>query len=354
MGYSGENQYFRFSDGCCESLPDCEISSAEAASAGNRFAANFKRLSIGCDSFSHIHQVYALCSGISEAGKDAYIWENTDLPSFLFGFPILSSDCGIFVSGNGCLRLKIFNAEGTLLDSEKVAGIMNTKTKAKSDKCGKIISAASFRDIYICNLRQAVENSSALNASVSCGSSSVRSLWNEFFSGDCDDLVFQISSDGMAVNAYSTKFGHIPMEKLQAAYAAVFSENALLPDKARVYDISSADKSSMISELPMPRFLKDPLYMCIRLVSERDRFFDALKALPEVTSIKRDIIVSFDDALPFRKTLRSGKSSVFLDRSGRNRISLLVQSLSAETASELTAFWTERLGSAKNIKDVII
>ena len=180
MGYSGENNCFRFSDGYCESLSGRVISASDAANFGGIIASNFRRFSVGCDSFSHVHHLHALCSGIAEAGKEVYIWENTDLPSFRFGYPVLSSDCGIFLSGSGCLKISIFNAEKMPLSGEIIAGIMNSHTPRSSCKCGKIIPVSSFRDIYICNLKERLPEHK-LNAAVSCGTRSIRTLWEEYY-----------------------------------------------------------------------------------------------------------------------------------------------------------------------------
>lgn len=352
MGYSGENNCFRFSDGCCESLPGRVISAADAASFGETIALNFRRFSVGCDSFSHIHHLHALCSGISGTGKEVYILENTDLSSFRFGYPVLSSDCGIFLSGSGCLKISIYNADKMPLSGEIIAEIMNSHTPRSSSKCGKIIPVSSFREIYICNLKERLTEHK-LNAAVSCGTRSIRTLWEEFFTNECDDLVFQVSTDGQNVNAYSATIGFIPMEKLQAAYSALFdnSESCSLPDNACVYAQNSISNSY---DAFIPRFITDPLYMCTKLVSERDRFLETLRFMPEVTTVKREIIVNFSDLLPLKKVYDSGNSKVFLDRSGKNRISMLIQSLSSETASELNDFWSHKLASAENIRDVII
>lgn len=80
MSYLGENKYFSFRDGCCEVLPKVNISSTEAAELGRTIAGFFTRFSVGCSGFKRLLILYALCSGISECGKDVYVCENTDMP----------------------------------------------------------------------------------------------------------------------------------------------------------------------------------------------------------------------------------------------------------------------------------
>ena len=351
MDYSGENGIFRFSEGCCEVLPHNELTSNAAAQLGAKLAGSFRRISAGCDSFSHMHLLYAICSGISSAGKDVYVYENTDLPSFRFSYPLLSSDCGVFISGNGSVKLKLYGAERLALSGEETARILTGKPAETSEKCGRIISVSSFRDIYICNLTDALGNSSLpIPAAVSCGSRSVRTLWEAFFTGSDDELVFQVSADGQKVNAYSSELGFISNEKLQLACAAADSskETVVLPDS---FHIDAELTGLPVKRVPdfgktlkkPPRFLVDPLYMCIKLASNRKIMLDTIKNLPELASVRREITADFSGLLPFYRIIAGNGHRIILSRSGRNRLALAVQAHSAETALEICGEWCDKL-----------
>lgn len=350
MDYSGENEMFRFSEGCCESLPKREISSHDAARLGSQLAVHFRRISAGCDSFSHMNLLYAVCSGISSAGKDVYVYENTDLPSFRFSYPLLSSDCGIFISGCGCVKLTIYDAERLPLSGEETARILSGKPSDAAEKCGRIISVSSFRDIYICNLTDTLGGCELpIPAAVSCGSRSVRTLWESFFTGSDDRLVFQVSADGQKVNAYSPELGFISGEKLQLAYAANSDEKSVvLPDSFHIdaelagIQVKRVPGFGCTQEKP-PRFLVDPLYMCIQLASDRRKMLDTIRELPELASVRREITVDFSGLLPFYRIIAGNGHRIILSRSGRNRLALAVQAHSAETALEICGEWCDRI-----------
>jgi len=366
MGYSGENKYFSFRDSYCESLPNVTIGSAESAEFGRTLSRFFRRFSIGCDCFRNMHILYALCCGLSECGRDVYVCENTDLPSFRFGLPLLSADCGIFVSGDRCIKISFFDANGFPVSSEVLTDIMNARPAPTVEKCGKITSSTSFRNIYINNLADTFSGTGySIPAGISCGNRSVRSLWLEFFSGEDDSLVFQISDDGQRVNAYSSEAGFISYEKLILAYSLKLSEKGqavYLPDNfhyvADFINTKSPLKLKRFSpDVKIPpealkqRFLIDPLYMCIHLADNRQDFIRTVKSLPQLAAAKREITIDSVENIPCGKTILENDGRVIISRSGRNRITLLAQAYSSETAAELCSNWSEklrRIGSRRN------
>lgn len=353
MYYSGENRYFRFTEGCCEAASAHEVTVSAAASLGNRLAAGFSRFSVGCDGFSHIHHLYALCSGISAAGRDVYVYENTNLPSFRFGFPLLSSDCGLFISGSSTLRISVFGGDRLPVSADVIAELMEAKDVPACGKCGKIISAGSFRELYIANIRERIGEGTVLNAAISCGTRSVRTLWEELFTENDSTLSFQVSADGQCVNAFSQSSGFIPSDKLVLAYAAVKNDTDGIPVPEDFH--FQADEAGLrikrtarsgLSELPAEkiRHLVDPLYMCAVLTSDRQRFEEAVSSLPQLGASRREIPMKFRDTQPFRQTVILPDGVIRLTRSGLNRLSLIAQARSAETASELCSEWCGRLG----------
>ncbi|MCM1315343.1 MAG: hypothetical protein NC040_09715 [Muribaculaceae bacterium] len=358
MGYSGENKYFSFHDGFCETLPGVTVGSSETAVFGRIISKFFRRFSVGCDGFRNMHILYALCCGLSECGRDVYVCENTDLPSFRFGLSMLSADCGIFISGDGCLKMSFFGADGFPVLSSVMTEIMNASPANIVEKCGKIMSCTSFREIYINNLADTFSGTgSSIQAGISCGNRSVRSLWLEFFSGEDDNLVFQISDDGQRVNAYSTQAGFISHEKLILSYVMKLSaagQAVYLPENFHYSADILTEKSPLkikrfSSENPVPpeavkqRFLTDPLYMCIHLADNKADFIRSVKSLPALASARREIFIENLENIPCGKTITETDGRVIISRSGKNRITLLAQSRTAETAAEICSDWCEKL-----------
>lgn len=358
MGYSGENKYFSFRDGYCETLPNVTVGSAESAEFGRTVSQFFRRFSVGCDCFRNMHVLYAFCCGLSECGRDVYVCENTDMQSFRFGLPLLSADCGIFISGDDCLKISFFNTDGFPVSSGTLSGVMNAEPAPVAEKCGKITSSTSFRNIYINNLADTFSGTGySIPAGISCGNRSVRSLWLEFFSGEDDTLVFQISDDGQRVNAYSSQTGFISYEKLILAYSLKLSEKGqavYLPENFHyVADFLNNDSPLKLirfspdrkipPEAVKQRFLTDPLYMCIHLADNRKDFIRTVKSLPQLASARREITVDSLENIPCGKTILENDGRVIISRSGKNRITLLAQAYSSETASEICSDWSEKL-----------
>ena len=368
MSYFGENKFFSFRDGYCENLPNVTISSAEMVQFGRTISRFFKRFSVGGEESTNTHILYALCCGLSECGKDVYVCENTDLPSFKFGLPLLSTDCGIFISGNNCIKISFFNANGFTASPATITSIMNALPAPFSEKCGKITSSTSFRNIYINNLSDTLKNKNNLiSAGISCGNRSVRLLWQKFFSGENDSLVFQVSDDGQRVNAYSSQVGFVSYEKLTLAYAMKLSSGGrtvYLPDNFNyAVDFAETGNSlnikqfSSVGRIPQEalqqRFLYDPLYMCIHLAENKEEFIKIINSIPKLATAKREITVDNFENVPCDKIILESKGKIIISRNGRNRLSLTAQAFSSETASELCSLWSDKLRSIASDKNAL-
>lgn len=348
MSYIGENKYFSFRDGFCESkIP---VSSTETAELGRTVAPFFTRFSVGTSGFEHLPILYALCCGISECGKDVYVCENTDMPSFRFSFPLLSADCGIFISGDSEIKLTFFDKSGFAIPESKLKEIMNSSPHTPYGRSGRISSLTSFRNIYTNNISDSLNGKPKFRAGVSCGNKTVRSVWLEFFTGDSDELVFQISDDGQRVNAYSSSLGFISYEKLLLAYCLEMTEKGCdmwIPDSFHyMADCINPEKIRRFNaETGIPenaentRFLRDSLYMCTHIA---ENLAETVQKLPHIASAKREITLASTEKIPSKQTVADKKGRVIITKTGRNRISLLAQTLSAETASELCSVWTEK------------
>lgn len=352
MEYIGDNSSFRFMNGVCESVPGADISAAAAAEIGRLLAARFGRFCAACDCFSHIPHLYALCSGIADSGKDVYVCENTDLPSLRFSYPLLSADCAVFISGNGCLRLHVFGKNRLPVSGELLAEIFSSKYSRNSSGCGRIDSVTSFRPIYINNIVSSLPDCTIpFSAGISCGKRSVRDIWLSFFSGSDDELLFQVSDEGQNVNAYSAKYGMISDDKLRLAYAVLFSPDnkVILPESFHF----AAEKTGLsVTRIECPdhitdsfslRLLTDPLYVCTNLAADKNAFFRTVEKLPELAAVKREIVIDFGNYAPFRRIINTPHGRLILTRSGINRLSLAVQACSMEAAAEMCSSWSDKL-----------
>ncbi|MDO4864144.1 MAG: hypothetical protein Q4A05_08245 [Ruminococcus sp.] len=361
MAYIGENSHFSFRSGLCEALPRASVSSAEVAALGHTLTRFFGRFCVGSEDFGRLSTLYALCSGISECGGEVCICESTDMPSFRFGCPLLSADCGVFVSGGSSLKIAFFDKRGFELPQTLLAEIMRAEPPVPAERSGRISSMTSFGSIYVNNLRDSFGGlREPIPAGISCGNRAVRTLWRQFFTGEDDELVLQISDNGQRVNAYSAKYGFISADKLTLAYcvkAASEGESVLLPDDFHyAAELSGRFPDGAILRFPaengvpdeggQSRFLRDPLYMCIDLLRDREAFFTLMSELPQISGARREIVFTDAESYSKPKRLQTSKGRVIITRSGRNMLSVLAQTLSAETSAELCAEWCEKLRKA--------
>lgn len=357
MGYIGENSRFSFRDGFCEPLSSTVITSSDITDFGRSISQSFRRVIVGCESEKDVPFMYALCSGISEGGADVYVCRNTDMPSFLFGISVTASECGAYLSG-ASHRLSFFDKNGFPLCDNVLRVLMNTDTPEISAKCGTITPVSYLRQLYTNNVRDSVCTSdSPIKAGISCGSRIIRKLWLDFFDGEDESLIFQVSDDGRYVNAYSADFGFISYEKLVLAYALSHIENnsvLCLPDTFHYAADTLSSESSLVikrynsreavpTEAASHRFLTDPLFMCISLADNRRAFFEVLNKLPKFASAKREVTINSDSPDDFRKTVFSHDGRVYISKSGKNRVTLLAQAYNSETAAELCNVWNEKI-----------
>ena len=364
MAYIGENAHFSFRSGLCEALPRTNVSSAEVAALGRTLTRFFGRFCVGCEGYSRLSTLYALCSGISECGGEVCICESTDMPSFRFGLPLLSADCGAFISGGSSLKIAFFDSRGFTLPQMRLTEIMRAEAPEPAERAGRISAMTSFGSIYLNNVRDTLRLSEPIPAGVSCGSRAVRGLWQELFTGEDDELVLQISDSGSRVNAYSTKYGFISADKLTLAYcisAARAGDTVLLPDDFHyAAELCSSLPEGAILRYPaengvpevsgQSRFLRDPLYMCADLLRDREAFFALISELPQISGARREIAFTDAESYSKPKRLQTSKGRVIITRSGRKMLSVLAQTLSAETSAELCAEWCEKLRKAEKCR----
>ncbi len=361
MAYIGENAHFSFRSGLCEALPHASVCSAETASLGRTLTRFFGRFCVGCEDYKRLSALYALCSGISECGGEVCICESTDMPSFRFGLPLLSADCGVFVGNSSPLKMAFFDNRGFELPQKQLAEIMRAEPPEPAEKSGSISAMTSFGNIYINNLRDSLGGlTEPIPAGISCGKRAVRTLWQQFFTGEDNELVIQISDSGSRANAYSAKYGFISADNLTLAYcikALRAGDTVLLPDDFHYAAelCSTLHKGTILrypAEYGVPnvsgqsRFLRDPLFMCADLLRDREEFFSLMSELPQISGARREIAFTDAESYCKPKKLQTSRGRVIITRSGRNMLSVLAQALSAETSAELCAEWCEKLRKA--------
>ena len=367
MAYLGENRLFSYRDNFCEPIAGTTVSSSSAADFGRLASTVFSRFSVGCPDESCRYLLYSLCSGIAECGRDVFICEGDDLPSFRYGLSITGSDCGIYISGKNGVRFSFFGKNGFPMTSGEMVKLMSAADEHSGNLSGKMITSMPLRSIYINNIRDAAGDAELpLSAGISCGAKKIRTLWQEFFSDSDDTLILQISDDGQRVNAYSTELGFISYDRLCLAYAMTLWESgqaAALPEKfhyaaeniasSRGFELISFDPDSHIPGLAVKqRFLADPLFMCTQLLSDRAQLFAILREIPNFSSARRDIPLSSSLKIPCGRAILEPNGRVYITKSGKNRVSLVAQAYDSETAAELCSAWDEklrRLSSCTNI-----
>ena len=162
------------------------------------------------------------------------------------------------------------------------------------------------------------------------------------------------------MNAYSTKFGFISADKLTLAYcvkSASSGDTVLLPDDFHyAAELTGSVPDGSVLRYPaengvpeeggQSRFLRDPLYMCIDLLRDREAFYALMQELPQISGARREIAFTGAERFSKPKRLQTANGRVIITRSGRNMLSVLAQTLSAETSAELCSEWCEKLRKA--------
>lgn len=356
MSYIGENETFCYRDGACEVKHPETFSASEAERLGGILASFGSRFSAACSDYSYHAMLSAISNSLAEFGCDTVVCESTDLPSFRFGIPLISANCGIFISGaHGSMQFTLFDEKGLRFSDDKLRKVMEGSPVPNAETRGSVTVSTTFRELYIGNLRECLNVRDKIPASVSCGGRAVRTLWEEFFTCRDDGLVFQVSEDGQRANAYSSDVGFISHEKLLMTYVFMqtqkerevwlpddFHYAAELLDGYRLIHRFSAERE-MPEDAVKQRFLTDTLFLCTQLSQDRQAMISAIRALPSFATSNRDISINVTDETPVGRTIIDSGGRIRISRSGSRRLKLSAQAYSAETASELCSQWTEKL-----------
>ncbi len=357
MCYLGENEKLSFYDGFCEQLPDTAVRSEYLCGFGTAIGSHFGRVCIACESPSHNSYLYALCSGISDSGCDVLICNDVTLPPFRYGIGMLSCECGIYLSGDKSLKISFYGNNGFPLSSAILSRFINPNVTELSRKCGIINHINSLGQLYSYNIHDCLGMENTISASVSCGNKALRSLWLDFFSGEDDSLILQVSDNGQRVSVYSTEAGFISYDKLILAYAVMTGRNGecvYLPENFHYIADSAAERLGFTvkrftadsqNDIPTEkmRYLKDPLFMCTQLLRDKTIFTEILSQLPSFYSAERIVALSHSDCNIPRKVISDTDGIITLARKGKHSLALTVHAEDMETAAELCVIWEKKL-----------
>jgi len=356
MSYYGEKGSFSFRDNFCEETANSGM--GELAEFGEILGTLFKRIAVGSDGVSRNPELCVLAGGIAK-NCDVFIIAET-MPVFRYGIKSAECECGIYLCGEGKLRMFFFDGWGINMPEDEVRKIYEHKNSGSSAKKGKISYLTHISELYMNSLNDILRKNFNRNAVISCGNRRLSDIWRNFFSSENGDVIFQVSEDGSRVNCYSTDFGFISYERLVLAYAAMLwekGEKVILPSGFHYAGEELAksmnaqyEYSDMLNHGRMfrQRFTFDCLFLCIGLMNCGKPISDMMCRLPKFYTAKRELITDFSMRDP-EKTILVPEGRIKLSKSGINHITLTVQSMNMETSAELCGRW-ERLILERNKK----
>lgn len=357
MSYYGEKGKFSFRDNFCEETEKAGI--GELADFGELLGKIFRRIAVGTERESLRAELYTLAGGIARGGCDVFMMNDT-VPVFRYGIRSAECDCGVYLCGDEKLRMIFFDSFGINMPSVIMEKIYSASPEDNRSESGRISVLSHIRELYINSLRDIVSDKFKGNAVISCGNRRISDMWRIFFSSDKGDVIFQVSEDGSRVNCYGTDFGFIAYERLVLAYALSLWEKGecvVLPEGFHYAGEELAKKInarciyqnvSNHAEIFKQRFTFDSLFLCIGLLNCGKSISDMVKKLPEFYTARREIATDFSMRSPER-TIRTPEGKIKLSRSGKNRLTLIVQTMNMETSAELCGKW-ERLILERNEK----
>lgn len=360
MCYIGENEKFAFYEGFCEQLPESDVTTSDLCEFGRAVGTLYDRICISADRPESNTKMYALCSGLSESGCDVILCSDAPLPVLRYSVEILSCGMGLFLCGDKLLKMYFFSENGFPPEKDSLSRIINENFTQQSRKYGNINQINSLGTVYLYNVRRHCDNTAKIPASISCGSKAVRSLWLEFFSGEDDETVIQISRCGQRVNIYSTEYGFISHDRLILACALMTADSdaaIYLPSDYHYIAESTVEKSGLHtvrfnpdSSCTIPsdktRYITDPLFMCTRLLSDKRKFYDILGSIPSLCSAQRTLVMHGSCVGTKPVTIYDTAGKITVKPAGRGIVSLSVQAQDMESAAELCVLWEKKLKKA--------
>lgn len=354
MYINAENCGFIYYDGVLE-IGEKKNSMECFYKLGRYLSEKFYKVYIGMPKCANISLLYSLAGGLSESGCEIFVCESTDPASFRFSIPVIAPECAIYIDRRD--RLQFHNKSG--IPCNEIMLISNDSSGTKLKKNASIHHVCTFEDIYISNLINVTSlYGRKLKCTISCGNHDVKKLWEEFFEDDDGEDVIQVSENGTKANIYTLSYGCITHERLILAYIALYCRNGktvFLPDSfhysAELIENVNIIRYNSSDVLPdyasNQRFIKDPLYLCIRLMKDRSAFNKILSSLPEAYSLKRQLSTDIPFT-PDKAVFEYPHGRILTSSAKGSLMELVVQSESAETSAEICEDFISRI---RNIVD---
>lgn len=360
------------------------VTSKEALLAGRCIAAVAKKVVI-----AHNGEKSAQClslsaaAGASERGADVFFASALPEPAFDLAMKLIGAKAGCFVSGGVFSKIKFFSERGlplSLEDEQKIEKVLSGKETKILSGYGKIRSIDGVSSVYSERIRNLLGDIKT-NVKIYSPDREVMAAAERIFPrcrGD-GDIVFNISSDGRKVSAFSLATGHIFYEKLLLLCSVAefkegndislpFSSPFIIDEIASGYgkkvtryyertkDFSDSDgrKNALYC-----RFGRDALTLIakiLRYLEDNDlTLYEATETLPSFATVTRFVPKENAEEV-FEKicSRKAGKNEgvakcengerVIIKpvKSGRG-FTLIAESFRTETASELCDFYEKKI-----------
>lgn len=329
----------------------------------------------------------ALCTGISAAGGEAWLFGASSEPALCFCTEKSGLDACCYIDAGVTAKIRLFSGDGLPLSrrEEKLVeqGLQGACPTAAFNRFGKVKDVSAMTEMYGNSLEKAApqkltEIRAVLNTSGKTVSEVCEKILTKINSRDGSPVVFHINSNGRGVSAYTEETGYVFEEKLvmiccknlfeqgvDVALPVDFPKAAekLAEKQGRSvhrYSLCPSDKSDFTARrlaLETP-FVRDGAMLMFEVLSVLESrgisLAEAVKELPESAVCTRFVPIGKHPLKLLEKitaqkrasgdgiTLENEKGQVFI-RPVKTEKGVLMQaeSFSMETASELCDFYQD-------------
>lgn len=338
---------------------------------------------------------YAVISGILSAGGEVWNLGESTETELDFALRTASLDLGCFVDAGVVTKLKIFSENGlplTRKQERKIEGGLNRSeyNKAGFNDFGRIIDAASLRDLYVNELKRLLPRSlKGIRAEVNTAGHRIQVISQEILDEISDKsgerMIFHVSADGRRLSVYTEETGYVFYEKLLLLSCQSFFQRGMdvaLPYSApaladllahrygsralRYYncpvDNSDAEARRLAKDIIFARDALVLMSVLLKNLSERRiSLAQAVEELPKFTAANRFVSIEKSPSIVLKKLCneRGGLSEGVVASNDEGRVlirpvktgkgvMMFVESFKAETASEICDFYEKMLTDKLN------
>ena len=377
------NSIYLSDDGLCAENGR-SISSSDALLSGRALSSLGKKIVIAHNGEKSAESLaFAIISGATERGSDVFCASALPEPALDLAMKLVGANAGCFVSGGVFSKIKFFSERGLPLssdDEKKIEEILSGKEKTVLSGYGKIRNINGVSEVYSERIKNFLGDIRT-TVKIYSPDREVMAAAERIFPkcrGD-GDIVFNISSDGRKVSAFSLSSGHIFYEKLLLLaslsefikgndVSLPFSSPIVIDEVAKNYGRkvlryyertgNSLDTEGRKNALYC-RFGRDALTliaMILRYLEENDvTLSEAMENLPHFATVSR--FVGKEDAERIFSLLcpeKAGKTEGIAKSENGERViikpmksgrgfTLIAESFRTETASELCDFYEKRI-----------